>query len=192
MDFTDLANSVKEYMNPGSTAVRDPHDPSTTYGPAQSRYTRMNQEFYSNPKDTSLSGQTVYAPNNVLARMLPGLAAKSAERINVSSPDTTSVKGTLRHEDTHALLGQLPLETLQDMASNNPYQEQVDRGLSTANRTGRASEEAPAYMAEGDPKATYGVPSAIRNLYIAHLTNQLGAINPSIARKYGQLSGTGQ
>jgi hypothetical protein len=186
MDFTDLANTIKEYIRPGSTAIRDPHDPSTTYGPAQSRFTRTNQQFINDPT-SSQSGQYLTAPKNIVTSAFPGVAP--VEQINVASPDTTSVKGAIRHEDAHALLKDLSMDQLKTLSDNNPMGYTVEGRLASLGRAGYGPQEAPAYMAEGDPKATYNVPSDIRNIYLSHMYNQLGAINPQLAQKYQQLVG---
>lgn len=179
MDLADLANLFKDQTRIGAMAVTDPRT-GTTYGPAQSRYTRTNQQFIDDPTDRD-SGH--YYPQT---KLKPAI-----ERINITSPDITDVPAAIRHEDTHALLSGLSHDQLQSVGQNNPAMQQVVDYLQKAGRQGWAGQEVPAYMAENDPNATFGIPGTLRNLYLQHMVQQLGTINPVLSKKYKTISGYG-
>lgn len=187
MDFTDLLNSIKEAIRPGSTAVRDLRT-GITYGPAQSRYTRTDQQFINNPKD-NMSGQYFPAARAPLGHLLPeSWTAHPVEKINIGSPDNTDTPTTIRHEDTHALLDSLTDEQYQAMGENNPAMRPIVNKLEQAGRYGWAGAEVPAYMTERNPQL-YGIDPALRAQYLGHIVKQLGSINPSLVPTYKKLAG---
>lgn len=184
MDFTDLANSIKEYLRPGSSAMHTA--PGQTYGPAVSRVSRVPITFrpdlpgaasgdYRNQYDSAF-GQAI--PNNHPVIRIDPTAS------DVQSTYGGNVHSVLKHEIAHSILeGQSP--DYEKLAATNPEYNTIAAQMGNS-RAGFQPAEVPAYMAESGAAQRWNVSPNLVNMYRQHL---MSGLDPATAAAYARNMG---
>lgn len=190
MDFHGLWDALKERMSPGSTAIQT--EPGQTYGPAESRLTRVPITFSQTAMPQNQSGEYV-GPTPIGQKYL---GSKGQITINPTSSDVMdnykgNVNAAIKHEIAHSIV--MPATTddnLEQMARQNPAYSNVESHLAQSERGGWAPAEASSYMAEPNA-ARYGISDDLQSLYRKNFVNQLSGVNPAAAQLYQRLIGQG-
>lgn len=191
MNLSDLWDSLKEVVRPGSSAVYTA--PGQSYGPAVARTTRVPIQFSNNPNVPG-TGQYFQTPSTALGSVMSHIMQPKIV-INPTSEDARSNYGTnmdsvIKHEIAHSVLEpHMNDADYEKLAQTNPYYKQMYTALDKSRLVNPA--EVPAYAAEKD-MSQYGIPGDLQQLYRNSLVKQLQTSNPKLATQYQQIIGGGQ
>lgn len=183
MTIADLMNSLKEMVNPGSTAIQTA--PGQTYGPAVSRLTRTPINFSQTAMPEDQSGD--YTLQNGT-----GSITVNPKSSDIAANYGGNVNSAIKHEIAHSIV--MPVTTQAQrtqMANSDPMWQQAAQNLQGIGRGGQMSNEVPAYMAEPDA-SRYGIPDSLQSLYRKNFVNSLSTVSPTAANQYQRLTGGGQ
>ncbi len=179
MDLQSLAANIKEYFNPGSSAIYTA--PGQSYGPAESRLSRVPIHFNAGGPD-NMSG--LYTAHGIGNRTI----GNPQIDIYPNSQDMQknfkgNVGGAIKHEIAHSILSPDPKgeDLMEQAATGNPQYESVMKRIA-ATRAGNMTNEVPATMAEPNPER-YGVSANMRAQYISNMLQQL---KPNYPKQYDQ------
>lgn len=180
MDFTDLINNLKEYINPGSSAMHTA--PGQTYGPAVSRTTHVPIDF--RQLDDEASGKYDNRFSSMLGKYIPGnhgqitIDPTSSDFKNTYQGNVTPV---VQHEAAHAILEPKLNDPAYDALAlkNKQFAPIADK----INRAGYLPAEVPAYMSEAGASQRWGVPQNIVDIYRQQFQQGL---DPATAAAYGR------
>jgi|SRR5579859_2308209 len=180
MDFTDLINSIKEAVSPGSSAIRTA--PGQTYGPSMSIQGHVPINYRHLNGRESGEYQTYFTkPANPLSKAAPTMTQQIT--IDPTSTDFNTTYGgnvnpVIQHEVAHSILEKPGNVDYDKLAATNPAYARVLSQLS-----GRVvnPSEVPAYMSEGGAAQRWGVPQNIVDVY---RQNMVQGLDPAVAQAY--------
>lgn len=181
MDLTDLLNSIKEMVRPGSSAIQTA--PGQTYGPAVSRTTGVPINY--RPLDGLGSGQYQNRYTSMLGQMLPGNRGEIS--IDPTSKDFQQTYGSnsapvVQHESAHAILeDKFTDPDYKALADKNPAYRPIANKI---DRDGYSPAEIPAYMSESGAAQRFNIPQNLVDLYRSHMSQQLQTIDPETATAF--------
>lgn len=171
MDLTDITNSIKEWLHPGSTAMQIA--PGQTVGPSVSVQGRVPIQY--RPMDGRTTGEYRYNESSPFGGGTPKQTDQHIT-IDPTTQDFKQVYGSdvnpvIHHEVAHAILEKSPTN-YDKLAEQNPAYQDIIRQLS-----GRVvnTAEVPAYMSEPGAAQRWNVPQSLVDVYRQHMTQQLPA-----------------
>ena len=124
--------------------------------------------------------------HKMFSSIAPGLVHPGGT-IQVNPNNTADVNKVIHHEKVHALLSGFAADgTLDKLNAANPYYSKIAPKI-MLDPNGSASLEAPAYTATGE-SSQMGIDPKVAKQYNQYLQQQLQAIDPHIAKAYGDLS----
>lgn len=168
----DLFAQMQQLFHPNGAVWTDP---STSYGPAQSRYTHTPINFVNSGAPTQ-AGEYTGSGGVGQITINPNVAANKG-----------GVGTVIKHESIHALLDRLPDATQQSLAQAQPGYQAVANTLSPI-VSGHMPYEVPAYM--GSSKQGYlGLPQTTQDQYTQALADHLNRNYPDIGKIFQQIMG---
>jgi hypothetical protein len=168
----DLFTQMQQLFHPNGVVWTDP---TTSYGPSQSRYTRTPINFV-NGGNPNQAGEYTGTGGVGQITINPTVAANKG-----------GVGTVIKHESIHALLDRLPDAIQQSLPQGLPGYQDVANALSPI-VTGNMAYEAPAYM--GSSKQGYlGLPQTKQEQFTQALTDHLNRNYPDIGKIFQQIIG---